>query len=118
MDRAQLVTIAVTAVISVIAKEVVTWAVSLVRTLSVIKTIREKVKKIFSRNNLAIFGNLFWLAWLVVLLAHEVRKSTPPTRVEIALIVALIVGIVFQIGFLTFHITWIQAERVQKLDRP
>ena len=95
MDRHQLVTIAVTAVISVIAKEVVVWVFSLVKVRSASNTTKESVKKIFSKTNRAIIGDLFWLVLLFVLLIHVMRETTPLTRFDIMKIVLYMMGILF-----------------------
>src|SRR5579859_8119656 len=95
MDRHQLVTIAVTAVISVIAKELVVWLFSLVKIRSASNTTKEKVKKIFSKTNRAIMGDLFWLVLLLVLLIHTMRETTPLTRFDIIRIVLFMMGLAF-----------------------
>ena len=73
MDNNQLITIAVTAVISVIAKEVLTWAVALVKAMAMAQTIRAKLKAMFSRTSLRIMwglatvvmytGIIVWIGW-------------------------------------------------------
>jgi len=62
MDKKQLVTIAITAVVSVIFKEVLTWLISRAKIMSVSDTAKQRAKKIFSKNNLAIVWHLSCLS--------------------------------------------------------
>jgi len=59
MDTAQLTTILVTAVISVIAKEVSMWLWALVKLTATTATVRAKVNAMFTKSNLDILLHLF-----------------------------------------------------------
>src|SRR5438128_196230 len=117
MDKTQLITIAVTAVVSVIAKEVVVWLVGLVKTLSVIGTIKARFKAAFSKNNRAIMKDALALAFYVVLLVYFVRDDSPPTR----LVILLMIGIVFAILVMLVSLLWdigkAQVAREEELKR-
>jgi hypothetical protein len=74
MDRSQLTTIAVTAVVSVIAKEVVTWLIAAVKKTATTATTSAKLSVIFNKINFFILcdllaitsylGFLVYLGWL------------------------------------------------------
>ena len=74
MDNSSLTTIAVTAVISVIAKEVLTWAVAWVKTIAMAQTTRARLKAIFNSTSLRIIwdlatvvmytGIIVWIGWI------------------------------------------------------
>lgn len=63
MDTSQLITIAVTAVISVIAKEVAIWLWALVKNTATTATIKAKVKVIFTKSNLDIMFHLLLIGF-------------------------------------------------------
>jgi hypothetical protein len=54
MDKNQLVTIAVTALISTTAKELLTWAFGRAKRIATTETTKQKARKIFSKTNLRI----------------------------------------------------------------
>lgn len=83
MDQKQLVTIAVTALISVTAKEVITWLLSLAKSQVAKETTREKARKIFNKNNRAVIWDVFWLSASVFILVGDLRKTSPITRLDI-----------------------------------
>ncbi len=104
MENSQLVTIAVTAVISVVSKEIIIWLVSLVKTLSVMSTIKEKVKAIFSPANIKIILDVLSIAIYTLLLAYFASDSAPPTRITVLILIVLVVTIVFLAFMLMYHV--------------
>jgi hypothetical protein len=81
MDRKQLVTIAITAVTSVIAKEVISWLVALLRSNAQTQVAKAKARTIFKKNNrrmlfaIAFFGVTVSRLWSVL---HETNPLTRP----------------------------------------
>jgi len=95
MDRHQLFIIVLTAVISVTAKELLTWVLAAVKLSETSRVAREKVKRTFSKSNLTIMFDLVWLAVLLGLVIAFVRGTTQPTRMDILRVVAYSIGFVF-----------------------
>ena len=62
MDMSQLTTIVITMAVTVISKEVFTWAWALLKTIVATDTIKAKLKATFSRSNLRIFFDLVTIA--------------------------------------------------------
>jgi hypothetical protein len=70
MDKSQLVTIAVTAIITAFAKEIATWLSSIVKNLSTNSTIKAKIKSALTINKIMVVFNLALIAFF----AREVYK--------------------------------------------
>lgn len=113
MDKTQLVTIAVTALITVIAKELVIWLVALVKNLSVINTAREKIKAIFTSTNRVIMADIFALLFYAGVLINFAIGTSTPTRLEILLIFGAAIASLFMAVSLIFHIT--KARRTKRV---
>lgn len=101
MDKNQLATIAVTALISVTAKEFIAWLLAAVRTNAAKETTKIVAKKIVTRNNL-------WLAWAcaafcfsVFVFVRDIRSPLPVTRAAIAWIALGLVNVFVGAFFLS-----------------
>jgi threonine/homoserine/homoserine lactone efflux protein len=94
MDKT-LTTILITAVVSVIAKEFLTWLVSVIKNMSAAKTLASKFRALFTRKNLEIFGNLLAMIFYIGILVNFARTDTPPTRMEILIIIGSVIAILF-----------------------
>jgi hypothetical protein len=110
MDRHQLVIIAITAVISVVAKEVVMWLVSLVKTIAVTETIRKKVKKIFSKNNLNIILDILVISFDLWVLVRDLRNPRPMVRTDIIWIILDLICLAAFVGRFLFHVARISGK--------
>jgi hypothetical protein len=86
MERKQLVTIAITAVTSVIAKELVSALVAWVRNSEQTQTAKRKAKIVFSKSNLTSAAVAVWLAFNIAELWSDLRGTGPITRLTIAII--------------------------------
>ena len=69
MEMSQFTTIVITMVISVISKEVITWAWNLLKTIVVTDTIKAKLRAIFTRSNLRILYDLITIGVFVFTIA-------------------------------------------------
>jgi len=87
MDRKQLVTIAITAVVSVIARELLSWVIAWAKITAQTETAKAKARTIFNKNNLAIVWNAFWLLFITTALFYDLRKTGPVTRWDVFFIV-------------------------------
>jgi hypothetical protein len=83
MDRAKLITIAVTALITVTVTEFAKWLFAWAKIAAVSDTTKQKTKTIFNRNNRAIIWNSLWLVFNGTVFVRNVRRTTPITREDI-----------------------------------
>lgn len=104
MDNTQLTTIAVTAVISVIAKEVVTWLIALVKKTAATATIRAKARAVFRRINFLIFMDLCAIAAYVNWLVQVGWDDSPLSGKAALIMIGCVLGIIAMIGLLFSHI--------------
>jgi hypothetical protein len=86
MDKSQLETIAVTALISVMAREVFTWIFSLAKSQVAKETTKAKVKKMFHPYIIVTIWNILALSFSVFMLVSNIRKTSPITRQDVLLI--------------------------------
>ena len=110
MDKAQLITIVITAVVSVVAKEVIIWLVSLFKGNSAAKTFAAKLRALFTKSNLEIAGSLLALIFYIGVLINFALAEAPPTRLEILLIIGAVFAILFVGLNLLFEIAKAQAN--------
>lgn len=90
MDNKQLITIAVTAVISVIAKEVLSWVVAAVRATATAATMSAKVKMMFTKNNLDIAFHLFIIVFYMYAAAYVGWTDAPLSGKEMMIVIGCI----------------------------
>ena len=91
MDKSQLVTIAVTAIITAFAKEIATWLSSIVKNLSTSNTIKAKLKSALTPNKITVAFNLALIAFFSRELYNLVTSPEPITRVS-AFLIAMYTG--------------------------
>jgi hypothetical protein len=104
MDKHQLTTIAVTALISVIAREFIAWMLSIAKRQAALDTTRATARRIFNKYSLLIIWESLVCVWAGFFLVRLVRLAAPVTRLDVFFIAALTVAISFQIALLCFHI--------------
>lgn len=86
LDRKQLITIAVTAIVSVTFREVFTWLTSFAKASALNPATKQTAKKVFSKNNRYIMFDVAWLAFSIFNFIHVMRDKTPMTRWDVVLI--------------------------------
>ena len=94
MSFDQLPTIIVTAVVSVIAKEVVVWLVGVMKSAAAFGA----VKAIFNWTNLAIVGELLALAFYVYLIVRTGWTDDPVTGKDVLVMAGSAIGALIFIG--------------------
>lgn len=104
MDRHQLIVIAITAVISVIAKELVIWLVGLAKVIALSDPTRQRLKKIFSKRNRNIVLDILIISFLVWTLARDLRNPSPMVRMDIIRIILDLVCLVAFVVLFIIHI--------------
>jgi hypothetical protein len=105
MDRNQVVTIAVTAAISIIFKEVLTWGVALAKNKAAQETTRAKARNILNPINLGLLWSVAWLSTSFFFLISNLKKTAPIERTDI-LIIALWTGnILVQVNFAFYYVS-------------
>lgn len=110
MDRHQLVIIAITAVISVIAKELVIWLASLSKATMASATARQRVRKIFSKNNLKIVTDILFISFALWTLSRDLRNPKAMVRMDIIWIVLDLTCLILFTGRLLVHISRISGK--------
>lgn len=104
MDKRQLVTIAVTAAISVVSREIFMWVVSLfknaVRSENFRETLKGAIRK--HRNAIMIWSDLLGLAYAIWFFVDMIRDQHPITHLVVALISASVVNGLYWVAKL-FH---------------
>jgi len=110
MDKTQLITIIITAVVSITAKELITWLISLTKKLSVLHTIKEKLKVIFNKTNRAIISDILALLLYVAFLIYFALAEGDATRIEILLVIGATIAVLFLSLSLIFKIVKLKIE--------
>ena len=118
MDKTQLITIVVTAVITAIAKEVVVWLVGIVKSLSMIKTIKAKLKAIFNKTNRTIIREAFTITLYLAFFVYFARDPSPPTRFEILLAIGIVFAMFVSVVNLLINIVKIKMAQTENKTKP
>ena len=118
MDTNQLITIAVTAVVSIIARELITWLFAGAKSLSASKEATVKVKTIFTKTKTArtLIWDLANLGFSIFVLASKFRRTDPIDRWEVFLITLLSFGIMFWLSKLAFDLGRWSVRRQENID--
>lgn len=104
MDSSQVISHVITAVLAVIAKDVVKWAWDLVKKTAATATTSAKAKAMFSKINLLILFDLLAIAAYVNLIVEKGWTDQPITGKSVLVIVVLVVLIASMIGILSGHL--------------
>jgi hypothetical protein len=112
MDKNKLLTIAVTALITVTVTETAKWLFAWARITAVSDTTKQKAKTIFSKTNLAIIWNSVWLVFNAIMFVKYVRRTTPITRADVVMIPLTL----FASGFWLLALMWSLLNRFKKYD--
>jgi hypothetical protein len=105
MDKTQLITIAISALAGAVAKSLVAWIVSIVKTTRMVKAITARIKIVSSKANRKIFFSALSVISYALLLAYFVTTPTPATRLAVLAIVVLVLFIMFETISLLWHIS-------------
>ena len=111
MDIPQLQTIVVTAAISIVAKELITWLVSIIKTLLLKSTLTAKLKIIFNKTNRAIMWDCLMLIFNITFLIIYVNSPEPLTKLSVIVIIGLILIILILLVTLLWDIYKASVER-------
>ena len=83
MDKTQLITIAISALAGAIAKPLVEWSISLIKTTETVKAITAIVKIVFSKTNRAVIFDTILLLFYVAVLVNFALDKAAPTKLDI-----------------------------------
>lgn len=83
MDTRQLVTIAVTAIITAFVKEIAGWLLSIAKNFAINTTIKAKIKKAFTLNKITAVVNFVIMAFCLSEVYRAVYSSEPVDRFTI-----------------------------------
>ncbi len=106
MDRKQLATIAVTALITFTVTEAAKWLMVFSKKTAASDTTKQNVRKIFNKTNRTITGDVLALLFFSLLLWHEMHLASPVTRQDVLYIVCFVIFI----GFWVVHLMWVIAS--------
>lgn len=102
MDRNQLLTIALTALISVTAKEFVTWLLGMARFHAAKETTKTAARKVFSKDNLRVIWTLEFFCFSIWLLVKEIRSPSPLTKSEVVWVALGVINLVLSGCYFAF----------------
>lgn len=111
MDRTQLITIAITAVISVVAKEMVTWLISAIKSAAAFVTFRDKFKAFFNKRNRDILSDVFAIIFFVGVLVNFASSNGTASRLEVLIAIGSVIAILICIFSLLINIAKWSIER-------
>ena len=111
MDNSTLVTIVITAVVSVIAKELMLWVISVVKSTTAAATVKAKLVVVFTRTNVAILTDILAFIFYCFVLAYFAIAPDAPSRIEILLSFFAAIFMLVMAFSLTFRI--VRARRKQ-----
>jgi len=94
MDKTQLLTIVITALVSVLGKELITWLVGLVKGTAAVSSARAKLKAIFSKANRAVMIDVLSILFYVGVLVNFALGESAPTRLEVLLIIGAVIALI------------------------
>jgi len=117
MDTKQLIPIAITAVTSVIAKEVFSWFVAWIRRGTQTQTARETARTVFSKGNLLTFAAIAWFAFTGFALWFKLQETSPITRWVIVIVVITVLNFIFALALLFFNFTFRFADLKRRRSR-
>lgn len=92
MDTKQVVTIAVTALVSTVTTLVVTSFASFAKNTALSDANKQRVRRMFSKKNILILLACGWSVWLIAMTRNMLRESGPITRFTIALIASTVMS--------------------------
>lgn len=95
MDKRQLLTIVVTATVSLIVREVGSWLLASAKLLSASDTTKAKLRSLFKKSNLSIMWDVLCLVFAAVTLILDVRETSPITRWVVVKLVLWTANVVF-----------------------
>ena len=116
MDTKQVVTIAVTAAVSTVTTLFVSKIFSLTSAVVATETMRGRVKKAFSKDNMTAALMLCSLAALVWLLVSALRRTNPITRSEVFSIAFIVASILNRVNGFMMAIAFRPIKRRPPLD--
>jgi hypothetical protein len=113
MDKSQLITIVISTLTGVIAKDFMAWLLATIKNLSIVVTFKAKLSAFFTKSNLAIFGDILALLFYSALLIKFARDPSPLTRLTILLAIGLVFGVLAFTLSLLFKFSRFQAQRAK-----
>lgn len=111
MEKTQLITIAIAALAGAVAKAIVDWIVSIIKTTATVSAVTAKIKIVFSKKNRKVLTDIVVILFYGSILVNLTIKEATPTRLEILLIIWSVLAIVFMLFMLSWHI--VEASRSQ-----
>lgn len=105
MDKTQLITIAISALFGAVAKSLVDWIVSIVKTTETASAVTAKIKIVFSKTNRAVLIDILSILFYSGVLVNFYLNEGSPTRLEILLIIGASLAVIFMLFMLSWHVS-------------
>ena len=94
MDKKQLVTIAITAVVSVIAREIFSSFMAWAKIKAQTETAKARARTIFNKNNRKIIWDAIWFSgsiWFFISVLHE---TSPIRRWDVVVLIISVINVI------------------------
>jgi hypothetical protein len=114
MDKKQLATIAITALVSVTLKELLSWIFVSAKTIAVKDTVKEKARTIFNKNNRRIVWTALILSASAYAFFDTMRSTKPLTRWGVLDIIAITLGLLFWVFKLFWDVGMVAKPHIYK----
>ena len=105
MDKTRLITIAIAALAGAVAKALVDWIVSIIKTTDTVIAVTAKVKIIFSKANRKVLTDILSILFYAAVLVNFATSENTPTRLEILLIIGASLALIFMLFMLSWHVS-------------
>ena len=105
MDKTQLITIAISALFGAVAKSLIDWIASIIKTTEVASAATAKIKIVFSKTNLAILFDILSILVYSSVLLNFYLSTGVPSRLEILIIVGASLALIFLVFVLSWHVS-------------
>lgn len=92
MDKTQLIMMAISALFGAVAKSLVAWFMSIIKTTKIVRAVTAKAKIAFSKSNRPVIFDLFGIAFYVAVLVNFALDKSEPTRFDILIAIGAAVA--------------------------
>ena len=114
MDKTQLITIVIAAIAGAVAKALVEWIVSIIKTAETVVAVSAKIKTIFSKANREVLTDFLSLLFYAAVLVNFAIRESAPTRFEILLIIGASLAFIIMLFMLFWHVSEASRKRHSK----
>ena len=118
MDKKQLITIAITAIIGALSRELIGWILSLIKHPLLRQALKERAQRAFTKKVRSALADIIVIGGVILNVTVFLRKSGPPARSEVIIIAVSTAFATLYIVLQIFHWVLASVERVLGLRGP